>query len=138
MECFICRLRKQIKQAILHWKGFILPVSQKSSSLSTFPSPSLSLCSHQGEWPLPCPLLLHPLWVVLSGLVSFTLMMLIILLFSSASWKCVVLPAYCQLLCQDYRLCVRFANEVPHLSLSPLVLYPKILSGQGHLIPVGF
>lgn len=35
MECFICRLQKRIKQALLHWEEFILPVAQKSSSVYT-------------------------------------------------------------------------------------------------------
>lgn len=57
----------------------------------------------------------------------------------SASWKCVVFPDYCQLLCQDYCLCVCFADEAPHLfSLSLLILYPKVDCSQRHLLSTRF
>lgn len=59
-------------------------------------------------------LLLLLLWVVLSGLASFSVLMLIILT-SSVSWKCVVLPDYCQLLCQDDCLCGCFDDKATYL-----------------------
>lgn len=38
MECFICKLPKQIKQAIRCWREFIPPVHHSLSSLSKLPS----------------------------------------------------------------------------------------------------
>lgn len=48
VECFICRLEKQIKQAILCWKELILPVDQDSSSVSKLPSSLLSFPCLEG------------------------------------------------------------------------------------------
>lgn len=112
-ECFICRLQKQIKQAILYQEEFILPVAQKSSSVYT--SKPITCSPHSAR--LIATSLLSVTAPSLGGVMGAGLIFppdahySILFCFL----KMCSLPEDSLWLCQDYCLHSCFVDKVPYL-----------------------